>query len=498
VQEILKMTTSNKKIQSILLTLFLTLAFCGTKAQTNMAFYPLEDQFNSSGYNPAFLYSDSQFMFSLFPLAGVNLGYNNTDVIRTLSNKLLKGINTNEEYLDIVKTMVRKNSYNQRLESDLLNFTVRTTEGFFNFRIRENVLFSASVKGPVSGFMILPEYRSVEVGLIQNVPLLIMHYREYSIGYSSPMKQQDFSWGARAKLYYGKGVFSSDISGSIENVADFYYFKTYGYGKMSMPEEKNGALNFTTTSISDYLFNSQNSGVGFDLGFRYRLNPQISFTFSVLDLGNINWKNNLASKDFRSIPSPVDSVSSKIENGVEIITKIGDSISFTSQFKDVFRTEVNQLPFKTALPVTYYFGSKYQLNKKVSFNFVDRFTKLKSMNHNSMMFSTGLNLSSKFAMNAGFEVIDEARFNIPVALLFRREFGQAYIGTDNLIGFLNPSSADFSGLTFGLSFYLFRKRNLYSDPNENYPFHKPKKVRKVMNSGRIQKEYTDFGFPEQY
>jgi len=44
---------------------------------------------------------------------------------------------------------------------------------------------------------------------------------------------------------------------------------------------------------------------------------------------------------------------------------------------------------------------------------------------------------------------------------------------------------------------LFRKRSLYGSPTETFPFYKPKKVKRVPNSGRIMKEYTDFGYPVQ-
>ena len=137
---------------------------------------------------------------------------------------------------------------------------------------------------------------------------MIIHYREYSLAYSSPADHQTVSWGIRGKLYYGKGVFSSDISGSVENVADNYYFKTKGYGKMSMPEERvvkeDGSVvinpSFSTTMIKDYLLNTGNSGLGIDFGMRVRVNSRLSVSASVLDIGNIKWKKNLTSKDFNS------------------------------------------------------------------------------------------------------------------------------------------------------------------------------------------------------
>lgn len=131
-------------------------------------------------------------------------------------------------------------------------------------------------------------------------------------------------------------------------------------------------------------------------------------------------------------------------------------------------------------------------------NFVDRYISLRNLNHNSMMLSTALYLNRKFAMNLGFEAVDQDKLNVPLAFLFKQNFGQAYIGTDNLIAFLSPYSARYSGITFGVCFYVFRKRDLYRDPDEPYPFFRPKKVRKVINNGRIQKESTDFGFPEMY
>lgn len=488
-----------RNIRSAFWAILFVLAFVEVRAQTNMVFYPLEEQFNASTYNPVFLYSDSQYSFSIFPLAGINLGYNNQDVIRQLSEKLLKGINTDEEYLDVVKTMVKRNSFNQRMDVDLLNFTLRTGNGFFNFRLRENTIFSASIKGPVASFMIEPKYRSVEVGRSQHVPVLIVHYREYSLAYSSPASNRDFSWGIRGKLYYGKGVFSSEISGSVDRLADYYYFMTEGTGRMSAPIEESGALNFTPSLVTDYLMNTENTGVGVDLGLRLKLNPKLTFTLSVLDLGNILWKSNLSSKDFRS-RSLLES--SKLlpgeKNGVEIVSKTSDSISFDNKFKHIFNAGKKPDPFKTALPKTIYSGIKYEINSRLDVNLVDRFVKQEDMNQNTIMVSADFDLNRKLFVTGGFQLGDMSYLNMPVGLLLKEEFGQAYIGTDNLLTFLNPEKTEFSGLTFGVSFHIFRNRKLWGNPEQPYPFFRPKKVKKVMNNGRIQKEKTELGFPEFY
>jgi hypothetical protein len=149
------------------------------------------------------------------------------------------------------------------------------------------------------------------------------------------------------------------------------------------------------------------------------------------------------------------------------------------------------------LPVTLYAGVNYQISPTVKINLIDRYISLKNFNHNSLLLSANFDVSKKFTVNTGYSIIGNAYTNIPLAIQFNRDFGQVYVGTDNLLAFLVPSISDFSGITAGTCFYLFRKRKLYGSPTKTLPFHKPKKVKRVHNSGRIMKETTEFGYPVQ-
>ncbi len=470
-----------------------------------MAFYPIENQFNSSAYNPAFLTSKAQFTFSIFPLAGTNLGFNNQREILNLVSKLTSGLNKDTEYIDIIKDMVKQPTFNQKLESDLLTFTYRSPIGFMNFRIRENIATSASVKGPVSEFMILPEVSSVVVGQPQDIPIQFIHYREYSLAYSLPPVNRRLSAGIRAKLYFGKGVFSSVISGSIQNQSGTYLLKIGGKGYMSMPEDsvtngygsKNSLPSFS--SIGSYIMNSGNPGIGVDLGIKYKITPKISVSLSVIDLGKISWKTNLNSKIFDGEYSFKDtSITHRVEDGLEIISKTSDSVSFTNSFSNVFKLSYVKSRFSTSLPVTLFAGLSYQVNPTMKISLVDRYIRLKNMNHNSFFASATFDITKKLTVNTGYSIIGNAYNNIPLAVLFNPDFGQVFVGTDNILAFLAPSISEFSGITFGTSFYLFRKRKLYDPPTETFPFHRSKKVKRVPINGRILKETTEFGFPEQH
>jgi hypothetical protein len=469
-----------------------------------MAFYPIEDQFNSSSFNPAFLTSRSQFTFSIFPLSGVNLGYNEQKVISSVTSNLFSGTDQNSAFLGLAKSMIKRSTFNQKLETDFLNFTYRSAVGFFDFRIRENASITTSLKGPVSGFMLDPEVREVEVGRIQNIPVLILHYREYSIGYSSPSEQQAVSWGIRGKLYYGKGVFTSEISGKITESNGDYFLSTSGKGKVLLPQATSTTQGVSGSSAVNYMMNSGNTGIGFDFGLKFKIDSRLSFTASVLDLGNIKWNNKqniLVSKDFTGQYELEASKlnPSKVENGIVSISKISDNITFEEGLINKPQiVDDKQLPFSTTLPVTFYTGMSYQLNPKIKLSLVDRFIRISKMNSNSIAASVNYDVNKKITISTGYSIIGDTYVNFPLAFLYRGDFGQFYMGTDNFLSFLVPSITNFSGITFGTCFYVFRNRNLYGNPDERTPFHKPKKVRKVFNNGRILNKKSEFGFPEQY
>jgi hypothetical protein len=490
------------RIKTIFLLLLLVIVTVyESKSQTGFGLYPIEDQYNSSKYNPAFLKSEAQFTFSIFPFSGTSVGYNNQNEIQHLVSKLLSGMNTDEEYVDLAKIMVDRPTYNQRLENELLSFTYRAKDGFWNFRVSELATFSASLKGPVSLFMIKPEVKTVEIDKIQEVPALILHYREYSIGYSTPDDKRDLSLGVRAKLYFGKASFSSGIYGSVKELGGTYYLKMMGKGKMSMPES--GTLNddgtITTspslsgTTIDDYLMNSGNPGFGIDLGAKYQISPELSVSASLIDIGKINWKKNLNSKNFDGdFLFKGWSVEPIKENGVHLLSKTSDSISFAENASSLFQVKPSKETFSTTIPLTFYAGINYRLNPIVQFNLTERFIRIKDMNHNSFSFTANIELNNRITLNTGLAAIGNSYDNIPIAFLFNPDFGQVYLATDNILSLITPETSEYTGFSVGACFYLFRKRDLYSDPTKQAPYHRPKKVKKSENTGRIKKEYDEF------
>jgi len=473
-------------------------------AQTSLDFYSLENQFNSSNYNPAFLSSQDNFTLSIFPIGGTNIGYNNQEVIKQLLVKVISGSSTDQDFKDMLKSMEEHSSIHQNIESNLLNFTIPSRLGVFNFRIKEVESFSAAFQGNLTDFIFRDGIQSAVTNQVQKLPAEGVHYREYSIGFSTVTGNNRLAVGIRAKLYFGKTGFFSEISGNIiPNAKGEYVLTTDGMSRLSFPLSTttgNGtvtelASGLTGSNIINYLMNSGNPGVGIDLGINYRISPELTFSMSVIDLGKINWQTNLNSKSFKTKPGeyviPSGSYVAANSNGSQIITKTGNG-SYIESVSDIFELTPDASAFSKPMPINAYSGLKYQINPTLNISIVDRYVILKDMNYNSFSMLANLDVNNNLSLSTGYSIIGNSYKNIPFAVLLKRKFGQMYLGTDNLLSFILPSMSDFAGFTFGTCFYLFKNRNLSRTVSDDYPFYSPRKNKKSKKTGLIKYDYPKF------
>lgn len=477
---------------SALLALMLVMVSL-VQAQPNMAFYSFYDQFNSSGYNPSFLTSREKFTISIFPFGETSVRFNNQKAIGNLVSKFLNGISSDEEFRDVLNSMVDQSTFHQNMESILLNFTYRSKIGFFNFRIKENESFSASAEGELTKFILKSDLRSVRVNQIQKLPSQVVHHREYSLGYSYKSRMNNFSAGIRAKLYYGKLAVYSGLSGSIQNESNEFMLKTSGLVNISFPVEKENELvgtpNFTAFSISkltSYLLNTGNPGFGVDLGIKYNITPELTLSISAIDLGRITWKTNLNSKFLDGFYQlPTNTYKYTHEGDVQIVTKTINNFSYSDSISSLFDLNYDHSAFTRPMPLNVYSGIKYELDTDLSVSVSNRYFILKDMSYNSFSITANYEVNKKLSISSGYSVIGNSFFNIPLAILFKQNFGQIYLGTDNLNSIFIPSMSDFAGVSFGACFYLFQKRDLFGTATEDFPFHQPRKIKKKKSNGLI-------------
>lgn len=466
--------------------------------QINLSLYPIDNHFNSSNYNPAFITSKQKYTFSFFPIGGTSIGYNNQMIIRNLVSDAVTDKVTDETYKQILISMLDRQLIHQNIESTLLQFTYRIKRGFVNFRIKESQSFIASAKGELSSFLLNDDIRSVTINQLQHLQATAIHYREYSFGYSFKTPLNRFYGGIRAKLYLGKAALYSSLTGTI-NKTEFndYVLNTTGNVYMSFPDVRYTSNStppifsvLSKTRFSDYFLNTGNPGFGLDAGFKYRLTPQLSLSMSVIDFGKINWKTNLNSKYFKPYQLSNEIITEKqIVGQKEVITK--NEYSISDDLSSYLDTLSVQPTFSRTLPTSLYASIKYHVAPNVSIVLVDRVLFSNRLKHNSIMASATFGISKNISLATGYSIIGNSLFNFPFAVLYNGNFGQMYLSSDNLASLFFSSLSEYAGISFGTCFYLFRQRNLYDRPTERLPFHKPKKGWGRQTNGLIRKAFPE-------
>jgi len=242
------------------------------------------------------------------------------------------------------------------------------------------------------------------------------------------------------------------------------------------------------SSAGEYMFNSGNPGFGIDLGLKYYFSPRLWGSLSIIDLGSIQWKNNLNSKKINGVIQFNNYNIETISNGeTTTLTKTTDHVSFANELPTLFHVPISKVAFTTPLPTTFYSGINYQLNPKIKINMTDKLILINDLSLNSISATTQIRVGKFLLLNTGYAIVGKTYDNIPLAVLFDLDFGQIYLGTDNLLTSFSPNLNHYAGYSFGFCMYMFRKTRLYDSPNERLPYHKPKRVGKVQESGLIRR-----------
>lgn len=471
-----------EQIKSIVLLISFSVFSLFVHAQSNLILYQSIDHANASNYNPSFLTSQEKFTFSLFPLAGMSIGYNNQDAINDMLLKVVRGDTAKAAFKDVFNGLVKQGLFYQQFETTLLNIGYNSEYGAFNFRIKEVEIFMNNFKGEFTKFLLDPDFLTIQMNRSQYLPAELLHYREYSLGYAKEIIENKLTLGIRAKVYFGKAAFVSEVSGYSTYENDNYYLRTKGLLKLSAPV--NTVINSVEVlqpfvlkddfSAGNYLLNTKNTGTGLDLGLSYKINNQILISASVVDLGKINWNNNLNSTTLKG----------EIQFEQEFISASGDNFltknsGFTIENNfDLFKVDSMKIAFSTSLPTNYYLGFQYKITPTFAVGIVNRYIQKKDLSQYSFSLAAKYDLKQNVSISTGYSIIGNSLFNIPFGIVYHWNKGQTYFATDNLFSLILPKYSNFTGITFGTCFYIFRGKEKYKD-QEYFPFYQEKKRRRV-------------------
>lgn len=336
---------------------------------------------------------------------------------------------------------------------DLLYFGYRLRNSFFSLHITDNVQIRGfynkdflqalnDVQQNSTGSVIGKQYDLAQLGIDG------VHYRTFGFGYRRSVNEY-VSVGA--KLKYIQGLSSIQT-------------KNNGLGLRSSPDNENftisnnmnvlyNGLAFLGTDslgIQDYFVGNSNGNIGFafDIGLNLRLNDNLEFYVTAIDIGGLTMKNRV--QQFSIDNNSLNLSTSNLE---EFENELDDT------FEDAFLSEeLTDTTLRISLASQAFVGGTYRFKKFYTIGAVanPKFRDGSIDFGGSIFFSALLNNFVEIAANANF---DQDNFNAGLGFVFNGGPFQLYFASDNIFSAFQLTKSDNLAISTGMNF-VFGRTNL--------------------------------------
>jgi hypothetical protein len=429
----------------------------------------------SGAMNPALHMDSSKVVIGLPGLSGLYFDANSSFTLHDLIQKGT-GMLADSLVMDIEnfhQKLKPTNNIVQHLSMPLFYLGIRHKSSFLSLSVTENQMTRFSFDKRLITF--IKDGNASYLGQnydLGNLDMNAFHYREFALGYSGEVIKNKLSLGFKAKMLYGKAGYQTQwMNQQVETAADgsSILLKSDMNIQMSMPMRveynERGyfeSINSDDIDARDYMLQKGNTGMAFDLGAVYKLNPQLTFFGSVTDLGKISFKKDVNNLDytFSYRWDGVDfshSVNESQQDYVDPSDLIDDEVD---KMEAAFRpkeSDFSQQAFSMTLPMKIYGGVSYELNDQLSFGVVDRMYKNGDFTQNSLTLSANTLIGNFLSLSGSYSAIGDSNNNLGLGMAIRAGFFQLYAVTDNILA-ITPSRAQYTNVRFGVNLLFGRKR----------------------------------------
>ena len=419
---------------------------CCFFAQQNLTMYNMSSlQQTQSHVNPAFIPSAKiniaiAPLLPPFPIPSLymnvsNSGFKMADLVTQDAN--------NKTYYDFDNMLgkLKKDNYlTSAVQLDLVSFGFKVKKNYFSFNFGEKI--ETRFRYPKAFFNVLINGNGANgiIGEEQNFNFGfdLKHYTDISVGYSRELIDKKLTVGGKFKYLMGHENIYTKTS-DISLTTGTQNFDLTGKANIAIYSSgiDTNASSQDNFNVTRYLFNTQNSGFGFDFGANYQINKKWSTSASLLDLGFINWKEsniNYISKN------PNNSVSF---SGVDIKQYLDDTSSIDKAFNrtldslgDKFEVEKSNGKYRTSLNTKFYLSGNYHINEKnfagllVYGQFYDK--KI----HPAVSLSYNTAVGRWLTASINYSILNRSYNNIGFGLTLNPGWFQWYIISDNVLGLM--------------------------------------------------------------
>lgn len=431
-------------------------------------FYHMKNMPQSNNLNPAKVNDESKAIVSLPGLSRYNVGLHNSFSISDLAYK-----SGNNLVIDLPKfesKLGEMNNFTQTFDMPLLGVQIRKDDKVFSFSINEHERLGFGFDKNLIGLIANGNAAYIGQTLNMNFSLDLLHYRDFSFGYSQEIIE-GLTVGGKLKFLTGFANMTTQHS-----TLSFTTQENLEYIEVGMDANYNMSLPATVTNDVDgvlglvsvennfepagYIANFSNLGFAADLGVNYQTPIEgLSASASVINLGLISWSSNTS-----NLTSSGEFKWEGIDIGNALNEDSENYRSFEEQIEDItgsldesINIDAKNDSYSTSIPTRVYLGAEYKINEMFSAGLVDRIMFYDGNASNAITLSANAYFFDIISLTAAYSIIGNTYNNLGIGTAFKLGPVQLFLVTDNILAVTNPLTAKHMNVSLGFNFMFGKK-----------------------------------------
>ena len=443
--------------------LWLTVSVLGLSpafAQRNLALYNLPGVPQSQTMNVGRM-PDYNFHLSLPLISNINLGASSSG----FSANDIKNLNFEDQgenqdgsffetdFSDFINQVGPYNTLGFDFHTTILDAGFRLGKGYIGIQGTEHV--QSFLGYAESLFSTFDEIQGLTPEDFENGPrrytvngtfLNFNHHRTLGASYTHEIIPGKLSAGLRAKMAIGIGrAWTRNENFSI--VGDYQQGILGLEGNVGLLLAGLPAAFDSTQGIGTYLKGTGNQGLAVDLGAQYQVNDKIEVFASLVNLGQIVWKNNLTEYGYST--KYLDFYANQPEQAEEALGQVIDFVTTPEKTKYLGK-------IKSPLPMYVYAGGNYHFNKTFTAGAMVNLERMDGINYWNFTLNGRANVGRVLQVGATLAQVQGIGFQVGAGAAINLGPLQIYAASDNVASVVNLGNARNAQLNVGINLVFGR------------------------------------------
>lgn len=429
-----------QSLKNILVTLFAMIAI-SLQAQQDLSIHMLDSVYARTAVNPAYRFNN-KFVVNLL---NVSSGSYTNGI--SIGDILIENGGLNQFQLKEGIDNINDENYISG-EGSLHVLGLGLTVGKWQFLVGYNYNLTGGASYTKDLYQLAANGNAPYVGetLDVGMGLLLQGYHDLHLGAS--YKMNNITVGGRIKFLSGISDISTENSQLQLTTDDEIYQLTvasdYQLNTTGLVDY-NGvdSIDFDGDSFGAGNFLGPNKGIGIDLGIDWAVTPKLNISASVLDLGSINWSDDV-----------VNYTSEKTNSfeGVDILDYIDDDeeVVLEDSLYNLLDFDESNNSYSTSLGAKFHISARYMLSPKLTLGA----NYYKVSNHISSRYMLAANAQYKalswLSFGGGLATTSNSSILVPFNTMLHLGPVSMYMSSDNIMSAFSIKSGKVSQLRLGL------------------------------------------------